>query len=193
MFLIFPSLFLLLSSFVVAVAADCAFLHSYKTSTFPFHCHRNPIEKNFHLLLVKKSNEGDNHNDFFLSASYHQRKKYGVESLRISKHKFQTDRRQWLFPSVVTATIITASGSSMALEKDDAPPPNDDPLTEFGKSLTQKSKGEQRHWPDSPSPLPTSSTSAADLLSPSNNKTLDQVLREAEQSRKRVINPLTHG
>jgi hypothetical protein len=66
---------------------------------------------------------------------------------------------------------------------------DDDPLEELGKELSDS------RWPLSPSPLPTSVRSAQELTAPRNESTAVSDLEKAlqERSRKKLIEPRTHG
>jgi len=77
----------------------------------------------------------------------------------------------------------------------------EDALADFGRALQDQGIEATGRWPAHPSPLPTKATSAASLTRPINNttvetsqfKTLDADLNEASKSKRRQVNPLTHG
>jgi hypothetical protein len=74
-----------------------------------------------------------------------------------------------------------------------------DPLEAFGKTLSTTPPSQLGGWPHSPSPLPTSVKSAAELTAPSTPLTMDPVSASdlikalEESSKKKKVDPRTHG
>ena len=105
-------------------------------------------------------------------------------SLDASRRSLVVDTMRW-------GVVVATAGSTAAFaagEQDE----DDDPLDAFGKQLSESK------WPDSPSPLPTSFRSAAELTAPreeddDNTTTTDLEKALAESSKKKRIDPLTHA
>ena len=105
-------------------------------------------------------------------------------SLDASRRSLVVDTMRW-------GVVVATAGSTAAFaagEQDE----DDDPLDAFGKQLSES------RWPDSPSPLPTSFRSAAELTAPreeddDNTTTTDLEKALAESSKKKRIDPLTHA
>jgi len=120
--------------------------------------------------------------------------------------------------SIVTS-VSTANGNALeptlsnnassiltSLSKEE----EDDLLNSFGEGLSssQETNASNSGWPNSPSPLPTASRTAAELTNSSierkqqqqqevaskddGDRSLENIMKES-QGRKRIINPMTHG
>jgi hypothetical protein len=111
-------------------------------------------------------------------------------------------RRQFGTTLMISGLLFLAAPPTFAASD------NDDPFANFGKALKEEGVEATGKWSASPSPLPTQATSAPSLKVPSTNvlnsnvsphyntgspKSLDQVIEEASKSKKRQVNPLTHG
>mmetsp|Transcript_1572 Transcript_1572/g.2157 ORF Transcript_1572/g.2157 Transcript_1572/m.2157 type:complete len:150 (+) Transcript_1572:109-558(+) len=98
--------------------------------------------------------------------------------------------RRNIMKSLVAATGFTATISIAQAE--------DDPLDAFGKELSTAK------WPQSPSPLPTTAKSAAELTAPKAPTSKDSKSKSATEpsdlekalqnsSKQKQVGPLTHG
>jgi hypothetical protein len=102
----------------------------------------------------------------------------------------ETAMRRTFLWSAAAALVAVVPQLSMAAAVED-------PLEAFGKTLSA-TPPPQLGWPHSPSPLPTSVKSAAELTAPS-TQTKDPVpasdLMKAleESSKKKKVDPRTHG
>eukprot|EP00541_Cyclophora_tenuis_P018539 CAMPEP_0116562738 /NCGR_PEP_ID=MMETSP0397-20121206/12336_1 /TAXON_ID=216820 /ORGANISM="Cyclophora tenuis, Strain ECT3854" /LENGTH=122 /DNA_ID=CAMNT_0004089087 /DNA_START=125 /DNA_END=493 /DNA_ORIENTATION=- len=108
-------------------------------------------------------------------------------------------RRSVLESAFLWGVVSSVHSSAVAANDDD----DDDALDRFGEALSNG-----RRWPESPSPLPTSFGSAAELTAPRDIDRPDQQQQQEQQQqegvtdlqnaiklskRKKQIGPLTHA